>query len=177
MYDTIAHLYSFPSVMYYTIFNEGWGQFCADKMYEKAKAFDSTRIYDTTSGWFYRRKSDVDSRHVYFKPVKLGKVTERPIVISEFGGYSYRVLDHLFGEEEYGYSSFASLEEFDAAITKLYGEELKPLISKGISALVYTQVSDVEDETNGLITYDRAVVKLDKSKTTSLMQELYDEMK
>ena len=177
MYDTITHLYSFPSVMYYTIFNEGWGQFCADKMYEKAKAFDSTRIYDTTSGWFYRRKSDVDSRHVYFKPVKLGKVTERPIVISEFGGYSYRVLDHLFGEEEYGYSSFASLEEFDAAITKLYGEELKPLISKGISALVYTQVSDVEDETNGIITYDRAVVKLDKSKTTSLMQELYDEMK
>lgn len=176
MYDTIEHLYSFPSVMYYTIFNEGWGQFCADKMYEKAKAFDPTRIYDTTSGWFYRRKSDVDSRHVYFKPVKLGKVTERPIVISEFGGYSYRVSEHLFGEEEYGYSSFTSLEEFDASITRLYREELKPLISKGISALVYTQVSDVEDETNGLITYDRAVIKLDKSKTTALMKELYEEM-
>ena len=176
MYGTLEHLHSFPSILYYTIFNEGWGQFSADKMYDKAKAYDPSRIYDSTSGWFYRVKSDVDSRHVYFKPVKLGKVTKRPIVISEFGGYSHRVTDHLFGSAEYGYSSFDTAEEYENSIRRLYGEEIKPLISKGICGLVYTQISDVEDETNGLITYDRKVLKLDADKTKALMQELYSEI-
>ena len=176
MYGTMEHLYSFPSVLYYTIFNEGWGQFSADKMYRKAKEFDPSRIIDATSGWFYRKESDVDSRHVYFKPVKLGKVSERPIVISEFGGYSHRVPGHIFGEDEYGYSSFKTREEFEAAFIRLYRDEIKPLISHGICALVYTQVSDVEDETNGLITYDRAILKLDSTRISSLMQELYREI-
>ena len=176
MIRTQEHLYSFPSVLYYTIFNEGWGQFKADETYELAKFLDPTRVYDATSGWFYRKKSDVDSRHVYFKPVKLGKLTKRPIVISEFGGYSHRVKNHIFGDEEYGYSSFDTCEEFEAAFRKLYGEEIKPLISQGISALVYTQVSDVEDETNGLLTYDRKVLKVDSEKIKSLMDQLYKEI-
>ena len=176
MIRTQERLYSFPSVLYYTIFNEGWGQFKADEMYELAKSLDPTRVYDATSGWFYRKKSDVDSRHVYFKPVKLGKLTKRPIVISEFGGYSHRVKNHIFGDEEYGYSSFDTCEEFEAAFRKLYGEEIKPLISQGISALVYTQVSDVEDETNGLLTYDRKVLKVNAEKIKSLMDQLYKEI-
>ena len=177
MICTIEHLYNFPSVLYYTIFNEGWGQFKADKMYELANRQDCSRIYDSTSGWFWRKKSDVDSRHVYFKPVKIGKTDGRPIVISEFGGYSHRVEEHLFGEENYGYSIFENQSEFEEAFDRLYLEEIKPLISKGICALVYTQVSDVEDETNGLITYDRRVVKLDKTKTKEIMNELYKEIK
>ena len=177
MYDTMELLYSHPSVLYYTIFNEGWGQFSADKMYKKAKAYDPTRIFDATSGWFYRTKSDVDSRHVYFKPVRLGRVTKRPIVISEFGGYSHRVKGHLYGENEYGYGDFATVEEYENALRRLYGEEIKPLISKGICGLVYTQVSDVEDETNGLFTYDRAVLKVNSARTKALMEELYNEIK
>ena len=177
MYATMDHLHFFPSVLYYTIFNEGWGQFKADEMYDKAKAYDGTRIIDTTSGWFWRKNSDVDSRHVYFKPVKLKKPGNKPVVISEFGGFSHRVEGHLFGEENYGYSIYKERGEFEEAFDKLYLEEIKPLISKGICALVYTQVSDVEDETNGLITYDRKIVKLHKSKTRVIMQELYDEMK
>ena len=176
MKGTLEHLHFFPSILYYTIFNEGWGQFKADEMYDLAKSIDPSRIYDATSGWFYRKKSDVDSRHVYFKPVKLGKITERPIVISEFGGYSYRVAGHLFGSEEYGYSSFESGEEFEEALRKLYGEEIKPLISKGICALVYTQISDVEDETNGLLTYDRAEIKVNPASTKALMDELYNQI-
>lgn len=176
MYATIEHLHNFPSVLYYTIFNEGWGQFNADKMYRKAKEADPTRIYDATSGWFYRKESDVDSRHVYFKPIKLGKTDGRPIVISEFGGYSHRVADHLFGAENYGYSSYETMDEFEEAFIKLYRSEVKPLISKGICALVYTQVSDVEDETNGIITYDRAVEKMDREKIRQLMDELYSEI-
>ena len=173
MYATMEHLYSFPSVLYYTIFNEGWGQFSADKMYEKAKEFDPTRIIDSTSGWFVRSKSDVDSRHVYFKTVKLGKVTDKPIVISEFGGYAHRVDGHLFGSNNYGYSIFDNVEDFTDAFLKLYSDEINPLIEKGICALVYTQVSDVEDETNGLITYDRKVIKPNVDRTNAIMQELY----
>lgn len=177
MTGTIEHLQNFPSVLYYTVFNEGWGQFRADEMYELAKRQDPSRIYDSTSGWFWRKCSDVDSRHVYFKPVKIGKTDGRPIVISEFGGYSHRVDGHLFGSENYGYSIFEKQSDFEEAFDKLYRDELKPLISKGICALVYTQVSDVEDETNGLITYDRRVLKLDKERTKKIMSELYEEMK
>ena len=177
MYKTMDHLHFFPSILYYTIFNEGWGQFKADEMYEKASKYDPTRIFDTTSGWFYRKKSDVDSRHVYFKPVKVDKVSKNPIVISEFGGYSHRVTNHIFGTEEYGYSSFESKEEFERAFRALYRDEIKPLISKGICALVYTQICDVEDETNGLLTYDREILKLDKDRTRALMDELYAEIK
>jgi beta-galactosidase/beta-glucuronidase len=177
MYGTLDHLHFFPSILYYTIFNEGWGQFDADKMFDKAKAYDPTRIFDATSGWFYRKRSDVDSRHVYFKPVKLGRPSDRPIVISEFGGYSHRVEGHIYGIDEYGYSSFATREEFEAAFTRLYREELKPLIKGGICGLVYTQISDVEDETNGLLTYDRAICKLDSEKCFKLMEELYNEIK
>ena len=177
MIGTIEHLYNFPSVLYYTIFNEGWGEFRADEMYELANRQDCSRIYDATSGWFWRKRSDVDSRHVYFKPVKIGKTDGRPIVISEFGGYSHRVEGHLFGEENYGYSIFKSQSEFEEAFDRLYRDEIKPLISKGICGLVYTQVSDVEDETNGLITYDRQVVKLDKERTKKIMSELYEEIK
>ena len=177
MYGTMEHLHFFPSVMYYTIFNEGWGQFCADKMYDKAKAYDPTRIIDATSGWFWRKHSDVDSRHVYFKKVRITRQSKKPIVISEFGGYAHRVEDHLFGEGNYGYNTYESRAEFEDTFDKLYLNEIKPLISKGICALVYTQVSDVEDETNGLITYDRKIVKLHKSRTREIMRQLYDEIK
>lgn len=174
MLATIDHLHNFPSVLYYTIFNEGWGQFSADEMYEKAKSHDPTRIFDATSGWFWEKKSDVDSRHVYFKKVRLGKVTDRPIVISEFGGYAHRVANHVFGDDLYGYKNFVSREDFENAFLRLYRDEIAPLIPLGISALVYTQISDVEDETNGITTYDRRVIKLDKVKTRETMQKLYN---
>ena len=176
MYETMEHLHNFPCVLYYTVFNEGWGQFRADDMYEKAKNYDPTRIIDATSGWFFGKKSDVDSRHVYFKPVKLGKTSDKPIVISEFGGYSHRVAGHLFGKNNYGYSLFEKQAEFEKSFQTLYAEEIKPLISKGICALVYTQISDVEDETNGLTTYDRKILKLDKKSTNDLMASLYKEI-
>ena len=83
-------LYNCPSILYYTIFNEGWGQFSSDEVYRTLESLDPTRIIDSTSGWFRRKKSDVDSRHIYFKPLNPKKPDGRPLVISEFGGYSYR---------------------------------------------------------------------------------------
>lgn len=172
----VDYLRSHPSVLYYTVFNEGWGQFNADENYRLIKAQDPTRIIDATSGWFVRRESDVDSRHVYFKPVKVKKPSDRPIVISEFGGYSLRCEGHLFGEGNYGYKLYESEEQFENDLIKLYSEEIKPLIKRGVSGLIYTQVSDIEDETNGVITYDRRHIKLHAERVREVMESLYREI-
>jgi len=172
MQKTIKLLYNHPSVIYYTIFNEGWGQFNSDEMYEKAKALDATRIFDSTSGWFRQKKSDVDSRHVYFKKLKIKDKDNRPLVISEFGGYSYRVEGHLFGNENYGYKLFESQSDFENAVIALYENEVIPLINEGACLFVYTQVSDVEDETNGFVTYDREVIKVNEERMRMVMKKV-----
>ncbi len=169
----IKTLYNHPSVVYYTIFNEGWGQFDADKYYFLFKGIDPTRIYDATSGWFKRKLSDVESDHVYFKPVKLKARTDRPMVLSEFGGYSCKVQEHAFNlDKTYGYRYFSETDEFEQALVKLYDDEILPMIDEGLCATVLTQISDVEDETNGLLTYDRKVLKVD----TKVMRDLADRL-
>ncbi len=167
-------LYSHPSVVYYTIFNEGWGQFDADSYYELCRELDPTRIYDTASGWFKPRKSDVESEHVYFKPVKLKPSAERPMVLSEFGGYSLKLPEHSFNlDKTYGYRLFTEQSEFEDALIKLYNTEIAYAIEDaGLCATVLTQVSDVEDETNGLLTYDRRVLKVDVERMRSVFDDL-----
>ena len=169
MKETIAHLYNSPSVLLYTIFNEGWGQFCADRMYQIAKEADPTRIFDSTSGWFWQKESDVDSLHVYFKPLKKQPLSERPLLISEFGGYSLRINGHLLSKKNYGYKSFKDKEAFFSALRSLYLDQALPLVSKGLCGLVYTQIADVEDETNGLFTHDRLVKKVDEEKMHEIL--------
>ncbi|MBQ9861165.1 MAG: hypothetical protein IJO75_02790, partial [Clostridia bacterium] len=162
-------LYNHPSVMYYTIFNEGWGQFDTAYWYDTLKALDPTRVYDTTSGWFKTRESDVESDHVYFKKIKLKPVKGKPMVLSEFGGYSCKIPDHVFNlDDTYGYRFFTDREQFETALIALYENEIAPMIDKGLCAAVLTQVSDVEDETNGLLTYDRRVLKVDPEKMKHL---------
>jgi hypothetical protein len=167
MKETVETLYNHPSIVYWTIFNEGWGQFDADSAYGILKGLDSSRIIDATSGWFRRTESDVDSRHIYFKALKPKALDGRPLVISEFGGYSLRVEGHLFGDGNYGYKQFSDSKELEDALIKLYSEEVLPLATWGASAFVYTQVSDVEDETNGFLTYDREVIKVDCERVKS----------
>jgi hypothetical protein len=157
---TVKALFNHPSVCYYTIFNEGWGQFDADRLYGVMKSADPSRVFDATSGWFFEKESDVDSHHVYFKPIKLKK-SDRPLVLSEFGGYSHKVEGHSFNlTKNYGYKFFDSAEGLELALTRLYLDEVVPAVRGGLSAAVLTQLSDVEDETNGLVTYDRRVVKV-----------------
>ncbi len=176
MIGTAQLLRNTPSVLQYTVFNEGWGQFDADGEYKKLKAYDGTRIIDATSGWFAEQLSDVDSRHIYFRMPTVKNPNGKPIFLSEFGGYSLRVEGHLFGKRNYGYKLFESKEEFEAAVKKLYTDGVLPLIKEGLSALVYTQLSDVEDETNGLITYDRKVIKIDSDRMSALNEALYAEL-
>ena len=158
MEGIVKHLYNHPSICYWTIFNEGWGQFCADEMYDKLRFLDPSRFIDSTSGWFHQSKSDVDSYHVYFKKVDLA-MGSRPMVLSEFGGYTCRVDGHCFNENTYGYKKFGNKAELLAGLKSLYNNEIEPLREKGLSAAIYTQLSDVEEETNGLLTYDREVQK------------------
>jgi len=159
MTATVKALKNHPSIVYWTIFNEGWGQFDADGVYEIFRKLDDTRFIDSTSGWFRRKKTDVDSRHVYFKPIHL-TAGDKPLVLSEFGGYSYKPEGHVFNTEHtYGYGKFTDLNGWNEAVEKLYLEQVVPAFQKGLCAAVYTQVSDVEDETNGLLSYDRKVCK------------------
>ena len=167
--ETIALLHNHPCVCYYTIFNEGWGQYDADRIYTTLKAIDPSRVWDATSGWFTEKLSDVKSEHVYFKKLKLKSDGSRPLVLSEFGGYSYKIMEHAFNQNKtYGYRFFDDKEKFLEAIKKLYLDEVISNIKNGLCVTVLTQISDVEDETNGLITYDREVVKVD----TDTMQNL-----
>ena len=171
----IASLHDHPSVIYYTIFNEGWGQFDAQYFYKKLKALDPSRVYDTTSGWFKVKESDVESDHVYFKPIKLKAVKGKPMVLSEFGGYVYKVKDHSFNPDNtYGYKLFDDVESFEAATVALYENQVMPAIEDGLCATVLTQVSDVEDETNGLLTYDRKILKVSQSQMKALADKLYE---
>ena len=162
---TVAQLKNHPSICYWTIFNEAWGQFDSDAVYEKFMHFDNTRFVDSTSGWFRRTKTDVDSRHVYFRKVKLEGDGEKPLVLSEFGGKTYKAEGYVFNpDKSYGYGGCDSLASLNDAVAKLYMEEILPCVKKGLCAAVYTQVSDVEDEINGLLTYDRKVEKLQPEK-------------
>ena len=169
----INFLYKHPSVVYYTIFNEGWGQFSSDEMFDFFKDKDISRVYDSTSGWFWQKKSDVDSIHVYFKKVKLPKRSDRPIILSEFGGYSLRIEGHIFNtDKNYGYKKFDTKEDLTEAIINLYERDVVSLIPEGLAGAIYTQVSDVEDETNGFLTYDRQVIKIDEEKIKELMKKV-----
>ena len=175
MEKTVLRLSFHPSVCYWTIFNEGWGQFDHADAYRRLKNIDGTRPVDSVSGRFFSPKgtvSDVDSRHVYFKKVKIRR-TDKPVILSEFGGYSYKVEGHSFNlSDNYGYGSYESAEAFENALIGLYTEQIIPAIRDGLCGTVYTQISDVEDETNGLMTYDRKVTKVSASRLRELSESL-----
>lgn len=166
--DTLAHLHNHPCVIAYTIFNEGWGQYDSDRIYKMLKKLDPTRFYDSTSGWFHKKHSDVDSLHIYFRN-KVLKPRKRPMLLSECGGYTRAIEGHLFvGEGNYGYGKTDSEEALTEKIEKMYDVMVFPAIEKGLCGVIYTQVSDVEDEINGLYTFDRAVCKVNKGKMRAL---------
>lgn len=174
--DTLVHLYNHPCIIGYTIFNEGWGQFQSDAMYDMVKELEHTRFIDSTSGWFAHKKSDVDSLHIYFKTIELPK-TNRPLFLSECGGYSYLVPGHVYSKyNTYGYGACASEEELTDRIVEMYEEMVVPTIKQGACGCVYTQLSDVEDEINGLYTYDRKVCKVKEEKLRRVSESIDREL-
>ena len=173
--EIIEMLYNHPSVCYYTIFNEGWGQYEAKRLYKEFKAIDPSRIYDSVSGWFKTKDNDVISEHIYFKKLRLKPHKKKPLVLSEFGGYSCKIKENSFNlDKTYGYKFFNDKEKFTCALDSLYRNEVIPLLNKGLCATVLTQLSDVEDETNGLMTYDRRVIKTNENIMQKISEDIFE---
>ncbi len=160
MEATVTRLYNHPCICLYTIFNEGWGQFDSTAAYRRLRALDPTRFIDSASGWFMGGESDVVSRHIYFKRVKI-RAADKPVILSEFGGYTYAPEGHVANPDRaYGYGRCDSREDFVRALRRVYLDEVIPAKACGLCAAVYTQLSDVEDEINGLVSFDRRVRKV-----------------
>lgn len=172
MERTVRQLDHHPCIVGWTIFNEGWGQFNSEQMYCLLRGLDTTRFIDTASGWFKGAPSDVISEHVYFKPYRF-KAGDKPVFLTEFGGYSYKPQDHVFNiTQTYGYRMFDDADEYMDAVENLYRQEIIPAVKQGLCGAVYTQLSDVEDETNGLYSYDRRVCKVDVPRMRTIASQL-----
>ena len=163
--DTMDHLYSIPSIAVWVPFNEGWGQFDAARIADLVKEKDPTRPVDHASGWFDQKGGDFRSIHNYFRPLKVKLDGKRAFVISEYGGFACHIPEHSSVKRIYGYRKYATPKEMTDAYRELVEKHLFSLVDAGLSGAVYTQLSDIEEEVNGLVTYDRRVVKLDLSES------------
>ena len=134
---------------------------------------DNTRIWDATSGWFSELESDVQSEHVYFRRLNLKSDGKRPLVLSEFGGYACKIDGHMFNtEKSYGYKTLSTPKALTESLARLYHDEVLPMINRGLCVTIYTQITDVEDEINGLFTYDRQVCKVDDDVMRKIADDL-----
>ena len=173
MEETINRLQDHPSIIVWTIFNEGWGQFETERMLKRVLELDQSRLIDANSGWIDQGVGDFYSNHIYFRKAKLKNDGKRILSLSEFGGYSVKVDGHTMMDKAFGYKKVPSCEALNAALEKLYKEEIIPLKKEGLAVAIYTQLSDVEEEINGLLTFDRAVAKADEA----LMRKINDALK
>ena len=176
--DTVKYLRCFPSIVLWCIFNEGWGQFDSVAMTDYVRGIDDTRLIDSVSGWHDqgRQYYDFKSYHIYFRKFRMPKDEKRCVVLSEFGGYSMPVKEHMqMPHKIFGYKIFRDQDELRENIDKLYTREVVPAIQQGLCASVYTQLSDVEEEINGILTYDRKVNKAGRELLNNINDRLYFE--
>ena len=165
--DTVQALRCHPCIACWVPFNEGWGQFDAGKAVEALRTLDGTRLVDEASGWFDQGGGDVHSLHNYFYPLRI-RPQKRTVALSEYGGIAWPMPGHEPPRKTYGYGTAKDRQELTARYKKLQLKTVLPQLEKGLSALVYTQLTDVEDEVNGLFTYDRAAVKPDANAVRSV---------
>ena len=199
MRSTIHILKNHPSIVTWVIFNEGWGQFHADTMTRIAREMDGSRLIDQASGWFDQGGGDIRRIHDYFFPLRLPRRTEaagagdvlpgiarlrkcvmgdagrrekRVTALTEFGGYSMSVPGHHMYRKVYGYRIYTKKPELTGGYREWIEKEVIPNIANGLSATVYTQLSDVEEETNGILTYDREIIKLEEETVRELNEKM-----
>ena len=165
--DTVQALRCHPCIACWVPFNEGWGQFDAGKAVQALRALDGTRLVDEASGWFDQGGGDVHSLHNYFYPLRI-RPQKRTVALSEYGGIAWPMPGHEPPRKTYGYGTAKDRQKLTARYKKLQLKTVLPQLEKGLSALVYTQLTDVEDEVNGLFTYDRAAVKPDANAVRSV---------
>lgn len=170
MRATVEHLRNVVGLAVWVPFNEGWGQFDAAAATAELRALDQTRQIDHASGWHDQHAGDLRSLHIYFRPFRVPRRgrDRRVLALTEYGGYSQRLPDHSVSPTEFGYRRFATADDLARAFQHLHDKQLVPAVPRGLSASVYTQLSDVEDETNGLLTYDRRVLKVPEAVVTAV---------
>ena len=174
--EMIRQLQNCPCIVLWVPFNEGWGQFDAKQITRLVRKLDPTRLIDHASGWHDQGVSDVRSLHVYFKPYRFRPDKKgRAVVLSEFGGYNLPVAGHTWNEKNFGYKGYQTPEALGEAVRKLYETQIIPARKAGLAADVYTQLSDVEDEVNGFVTYDRKEEKLPERLMQAIARELKGE--
>ena len=171
--ETVRHLYNVVSLGMWVPFNEGWGQFDSSEAVKRILSLDNTRTIDHASGWHDQKIGEIKSLHVYFRAYcfKLDKLG-RAVVLSEFGGYNYRTESHCMSDRDFGYKRLKTSKQFLDAFERLYYHEILPAKENGLCATVYTQLTDVEDELNGLMTYDRRVLKLPSENVRKINEKL-----
>lgn len=176
--EMVKALYNHPSIVAWVPFNEGWGQFETERMTEELRRLDPSRLVDAASGWFDQGGGDFLSIHSYFFSYSLnkdsapGKLREsgrkRAAALTEYGGYCLPVEGHRYSGKTYGYRQFTNAEAFWKALEALWEKTVRSRVGEGLSAAVYTQLSDVEEEVNGLLTYDREVLKVPEEAMRTL---------
>ena len=173
--ELVDHLHNFACIGMWVPFNEGWGQFDAKEAAEWLADYDPTRPVDHASGWYDQGGGDCKSLHVYFKALPvLEPEKKRAMVLSEFGGYTLKLEDHLWNPQaEFGYRKYAAREALTQAYIELLDKQLRPWIDAGLCAAIYTQTTDVEIELNGYLTYDRAVEKMDFGRVRAAHEGLF----
>lgn len=159
--ETIKLLKNHPSICTWVIFNEGWGQFETKKITDMVRNLDPGSMIDSASGWFDQGTGDFQSVHNYFFPLKVKPEKIRAAVLSEYGGFTFGVEGHVASEKKYGYGSYKTVSKYKKAYEQLEDKVIH-LKEEGLCGCVYTQWSDIEDEINGIYTYDRKINKLEK---------------
>lgn len=171
--EMIDLLYNTVSLYCWVPFNEAWGQFDALRICAYVRKLDDSRVVDHASGWYDQGGGDVQSMHKYILPIRMRKLDHRAFVITEFGGYSQKEAGHMWNPKKaFGYLMFKDKAALTKAYEKLMRKQVIPLVEKGLSGTIYTQVSDVENEVNGIYTYDRAVLKLEEDTVIALNRQL-----
>ena len=177
LHGLIDNLYNSVSICCWVPFNEGWGQFDAKRIGEWIKSYDPSRFVDHASGWHDQHGPDFKSIHKYVFPVHAPterRAAGRPIVLSEYGGYQNSVENHRCSNEKaFGlYLKFKDKDSLSKHYADLHEKQVIPLVKKGLCATVYTQVSDVENELNGIYTYDRKVLKIHEKTLKDINSKL-----
>jgi beta-galactosidase/beta-glucuronidase len=173
--DTISLLSKHPSIVTWTVFNESWGQFETKSVTDQAIQLDNTRLVDSTSGWFDLGYGHFHSIHKYLGKYKLKRSNDDRIeILSEYGGLTLLIKDTNCTDKVAGYAKFKTKKELSIAYLNLHKEQIIPAVQNGLAGIIYTQVSDVEDELNGIMTFDRNQYKIEEDVIISINKEIRD---
>ncbi len=173
----VRQLFNHPCIAAWVPFNEGWGQFSADKATALIRKNDPSRLVNEACGWFDQGGGDIYSIHNYMHKLRVKPQKDRVVALTECGGYAYAVEDHVACKRRFGYKTYESMDAFRESYKALIEDQVMPHVANGLSGMIYTQTSDIEEETNGLMTYDRQITKFDEAEMAAINRRLIDSLK